>query len=153
MLLESFYEARCADAPPPNEPERYTPRSPECADTRERLFLMPDGNLLPCPGFTGTDVARRMPVLRGRTLTEALTASPLVDFCRDPKSTRLSRNPECASCDDFAECGMGCRAYALTEGGSLDKPDPNACAMYKGGWRRRFAEAERLFTKEREQRG
>ncbi|MDD3213377.1 MAG: radical SAM protein [Eubacteriales bacterium] len=151
MLLESFYEARPAYAPPQHEHVCYTPETLECADTRERIFLLPDGNLLPCPGFTGTAVASRMPNLRERELTEVLQTSLLADFCREARFARLAKNPECASCEHFAECGMGCRAYALTEGGSLDGPDPNACTMYRQGWRRRFAEAERLFMEENPQ--
>ncbi len=149
MLLESFYEARRAGAPPPHQQVQYSPQSLECADTRERIFLLPDGRLLPCPGFTGTVVASQMPDLRGGTLTDVLTASSLADFCREIKLTRLSRNPQCEGCEYFAECGMGCRAYALTEGGSQDGVEPNACNMYKGGWRERFLQAEQGFEKGR----
>lgn len=148
MLLESFYEARPAYAPPRHEHACYMPGSPECADTRERIFLLPDGSLLPCPGFTGTAVAEQMPNLHGRELSDVLQNSTLADFCREPKSTRLLKNLPCGACEHFAECGMGCRAYALTEGGTLDGPDPNTCEMYQNGWRRRFTEAERLFSEE-----
>jgi radical SAM protein with 4Fe4S-binding SPASM domain len=147
MLLESYFEARPEGAPPP--PAQALLRAGvclECPETRERVFLLPDGRLLPCPGFAGTKVASRMPTLRDWSLTDALADSPLARFCRDEKSARLSLNPECAACDQFRDCGMGCRAYALTEGGGINKPDPGACAMYKGGWKRRFTEAERLFT-------
>lgn len=149
MLLESFYEARRADAPPQHKQGQYSPQSLECADTRERIFLLPDGHLLPCPGFTGTTVASQMPNLSERTLAEVLKASSLADFCREIKLARLLQNPQCEACEYFAECGMGCRAYALTEGGSQSGVEPNACAMYKGGWRRRFLQAEQRFEKGR----
>lgn len=149
MLLESYYEARPGAAVPPQKQVGYSPESLECPETRERIFLLPDGRLLPCPGFTGTGIAGHMPNLRDWALTDALRDSPLTRFCRDEKSARLQKNPECAACGHFAECGMGCRAYALTEGGSLDGPDPGACEMYREGWRRRFTEAERLFFEER----
>jgi len=145
MLLESFYEARPRAAVPPQDAADYSPESLECPETQERIFLLPDGRLLPCPGFAGTGVADGMPNLRSWALADALNDSPLTRFCRDEKSSRLQINPECAACGHFAECGMGCRAYALTEGGSLDGPDLGACEMYRGGWRRRFAEAERRY--------
>ena len=149
MLLESYCEARPGCAPPPRTKADFSPESLECPETRERIFLLPDGSLLPCPGFTGTSVAAQMPNLREWDLADALADSPLASFCREEKSARLQKNPECAACGHFAECGMGCRAYALTEGGALDGPDPGACAMYREGWRRRFAEAERRFHEER----
>jgi len=145
MLLESYCEARPECAPPPRTKPDFSPESLECPETRERIFLMPDGRLLPCPGFTGTDVAEQMPSLHNLDLQDAMTDSPLARFCREAKSARLQKNPECAACAHFAECGMGCRAYALTEGGALDDPDPGACQMYKEGWKRRFAESERRF--------
>jgi radical SAM protein with 4Fe4S-binding SPASM domain len=150
MLLESYCEARPEGAPPPRMKPNFSPESLECPETRERVFLLPDGRLMPCPGFTGTSVAAQMPNLNDWDLADALTVSPLASFCREGKSARLRKNPECAACGHFAECGMGCRAYALTEGGALEGPDPGACAMYREGWRRRFAEAERRFHEERD---
>ena len=153
MLLESYFEARPEGAPPARKRAGFSPESMECPETRERIFLLPDGSLLPCPGFAGTSVAGHMPNLRDWALTDALKDSPLPHFCREKKSARLKKNPQCDACGHFAECGMGCRAYALTEGGSLDGPDPGACAMYKDGWKRRFAEAERRFIEERVRHG
>ena len=145
MLLASYYDAK-PDAEVKLPDVVYTADSLECPETRERIFLLSDGRLLPCPGFTGTAVAEAMPCLYDHSLTEILADSTLSRFSCDRKSVRLNQNPECQRCEHFAACGMGCRAYALTESGSLNAPDPRACAMYQQGWKNRFLQNERLFS-------
>ncbi len=146
MLLAGYYDAKPDCETDPHAAVRYTADSLECPETRERVFLLPDGRLLPCPGFTGTAVAETMPSLSDRPLAELLSDSALSRFCGDPKAVRLARNPQCQGCGYFEECGMGCRAYALTENGSIDAPDPRACNMYKQGWKERFLRLERQFS-------
>lgn len=146
MLLASYFDAKPDGEAEPNETVKYTADSLECPETRERVFLLPDGRLLPCPGFTGTTVAERMPSLSDRPLAELLSDSALSRFCGEPKAYRLAGNPQCQACEHFEECGMGCRAYALTENGSIDAPDPRACNMYKRGWKERFLLMERQFS-------
>lgn len=149
MLLENYFEARPQGAPPARVRALYTPLSPECPETKERAFLLPDGTLLPCPGFTGTPLAARMPSLRESELADIWRESDFTRFCAESREARLQKNPECAACPDFAKCGMGCRAYALTEGGDLFGPDPGACRMYRGGWRERFERERETFFKEK----
>ncbi len=146
MLLASYFDAKPDSQADPHTAIRYTADSLECPETRERVFLLPNGTVLPCPGFTGTAVAQAMPSLFTRPLAALLSDSSLSRFCGDRKAIRLSENPQCQSCGHFSECGMGCRAYALTEGGSLNGPDPCACAMYQQGWKERFLQAERRFS-------
>jgi len=139
ILMENFFDARPAREQRRNPPAVYGPQSLECPETADRVFLLPDGKLLPCPGFTGTAVADGMPSLGEMSLEAAVTDSPLSRFCEEVKAGRLTRNPQCRDCDFFSECGMGCRAYALTENGRVDDVDPRACAMYRQGWKQRFA--------------
>ncbi|MFH1512490.1 MAG: radical SAM protein [Bacillota bacterium] len=146
ILMGNFFDARPDSAPLRHPIPPYHPQSPECPETMDRVFLLPDGKLLPCPGFTGTTIAGEMPGLWDMTLGEAVTDSALSRFCGDEKALRLSRNPQCQTCDYFTECGMGCRAYALTEGGSATGADPWTCELYQNGWKKHFAQAEREFT-------
>ena len=145
MLLASYYNARPDTEREPHAAEPFTPDSLECPETRERIFLLPDGTVLPCPGFTGTSIAEEMPNLHMRSLPDILNDSVLSRFCGDRKSIRLDKNPPCQRCEYFPECGMGCRAYALTENGSIYAPDPGACILYQQGWKQRFLDNERRF--------
>ena len=64
------------------------------------------------------------------------------------KKNLLARNPECAACEMFKECGVGCRASALTETGDLMAKDPIACDLWKNGYKKRFEELAMAAIKE-----
>ena len=53
-----------------------------------------------------------------------------------------SAKPEGQTCEWLAKCGMGCRAYALTENGDIMRRDMGMCEMYRDGWRARFLAAQ-----------
>jgi hypothetical protein len=40
----------------------------------------------------------------------------------------------------FKECGVGCRASALTQTGDLMAKDPISCELWKNGYKKRFEE-------------
>ncbi|AET69215.1 radical SAM additional 4Fe4S-binding domain protein [Desulfosporosinus orientis DSM 765] len=124
---------------PHGRPGSFTPESYECDSVREKPYLLPDGRLLPCVGFTATDLHEQMPNLLEQELAEVWHASALRDLADMKKREVLAANPECVVCGMFAACGAGCRAYALTESGSLLDRDPMACALWRGGYRERFA--------------
>lgn len=137
--LEKFFNGNASDPILIRETiDRYTPESFECPATRWKIFLLPDGTLLPCTGYTGSDLMGQMPNLNRERLSEIWTDSTLRRFVCRRKKDRLRHIPECASCEHFEKCGAGCGAYALTENGSPDKPDPFMCALYRGGWKERF---------------
>jgi radical SAM protein with 4Fe4S-binding SPASM domain len=54
------------------------------------------------------------------------------------KKDLLARNPECVACELFKECGIGCRASALTETGNLMAKDPIMCELCKKDYKKRF---------------
>ncbi len=122
----------------------YTADSLECGDTKRRLFLLSDGTILPCPGFAGTDFAKKMPNLYHTRLSSVLQQSVLTDFCAETKEKRLQNNPQCGSCEFFGECGMGCRARALTENKNMNAVDPVRCESFRSGWRKEFEKQEEL---------
>ena len=142
ILMENFFEAiPHASTNAPNAPS-YTPDDLECPETRDRLFLLPDGRLLPCPGFAGTALEAHMPRLYEADLIALRTESALERFCAQTRRERYLANPECQTCEWFAQCGMGCRAYALTENGGILRRDMGMCEMYRDGWRARFLAAQ-----------
>lgn len=145
ILMENFFEAMPSETAREKDAEAYTPDAPECAETCDRLFLLPDGRLLPCPGFAGTVLEAQMPHLQDAELRTLRADSALARFCAQTRRERYLANPECQSCEWFSECGMGCRAYALTENGGLTRRDVGMCEMYRGGWRARFLAAQAEF--------
>lgn len=153
IMMNTFYAALPADAPSTAFHMSYTAESLECVETEERLFLLPDGRLLPCPGFTGTELEKKMPFIGEAPFSTLWSDSALSDFCSETRRARLDVNPDCADCEAFAECGMGCRAYALTEGGNIAGRDPHACEIYRNGWPTRFAELQREWEERYEETG
>lgn len=142
IMLERFFGGGpgVRTGPRDGRQELISPESYECQAVREKPYLLPDGRLLPCAGYTGTALQEKMPNLLQRELAEVWSDSPLRSLAEMRKREVLDRNPECAGCGMFPSCGAGCRAYALTETGSLLARDPVACAVWKGGYRRRFME-------------
>ncbi|NOZ19890.1 MAG: hypothetical protein GXP25_02245 [Planctomycetes bacterium] len=80
---------------------------------------MPDGTLLPRPGYTDTVLQGRMPNVLRDGLSKVLSDSFLRSIADMKKSDLLARNEECATCERFEDCGMGCRASAVIETGDL----------------------------------
>ena len=142
ILMEKFFEAIPDVSMNASNVPSYTPDDLECAETRDRLFLLPDGRLLPCPGFAGTALEAHMPRLNDADLLALRTESALERFCAQTRRERYLANPECQTCEWFAQCGMGCRAYALTENGDIMRRDMGMCEMYRDGWRARFLAAQ-----------
>src|SRR5690606_18128264 len=95
----------------------YTKDSYECDSLREKPFLLPDGTLIPCIGFTGTSVHEGMPNLLNQDLSDVWKESSLRSFIDIKKDKVLEKNLECQLCEFFEDCGAGCRAYALSEEG------------------------------------
>jgi len=118
----------------------YTPDAYDCGACREKPNLLPDGTLVPCPGYVDSIVQARMPNLLREDLSQVWTRSFLREITDLRKKDLLARNPECVDCELFKECGMGCRAMALTETGDLMAKDPVACELCKKGYKKRFRE-------------
>lgn len=127
--------------------ERYNPDSFDCMSCRVSCSLMPDGVVIPCPGFTDTVVYGRMPSLLNESFARIWTESSLRRTIDIKKSDVLARNSQCADCADFKSCGGGCRAMAVAATGDLLAVDPETCQMYKNGYRRRFREMVELEQK------
>lgn len=155
ILLDGFFAGGPASSlgrrwsAAPCDPPRYTADSYECGSCRRKAFLLPDGTLLPCTGFTGTAVAATMPNLFERELRDVWARSALREIADMKKSAVLACQPECRGCEHFVRCGAGCRAYALTEAGDLMAKDPRACALWKQGYRRRFGDAAGRASEEK----
>ena len=116
----------------------YTPDGFDCGACREQSSLLPDGTLVPCPGYVGSSLQDRMPNLLREELSEVWTHSFLRTISNLRKKDLLAANSECATCSLFKECGVGCRASALTATGNLLAKDPLACELAKKGYQKQF---------------
>ncbi len=121
----------------------YTADSYDCGACREQPNLMPDGTLLPCPGYAGSVVQDQMPNLFKCNLAEVwANSSSLRKIIDMKKIVLLNRNPECDTCELFKDCGIGCRVVALNETGNIFAKDPVACDLWKNGYKKLFLDIE-----------
>lgn len=118
----------------------FTPESWNCAGTHSRPYILPDGTLLPCSGYTDTEIMGKMPNLLDTEFSIAWGDAALRSITDMKKKQVIEFNNECKDCEHFSECGAGCRVLALTREGSLYSRDPEACALFKGGYIQRFRE-------------
>jgi radical SAM protein with 4Fe4S-binding SPASM domain len=123
-----------------HENPNFTPEDYDCGSCRERPNLLPDGTLVPCPAYVDSMIQKRMPNLFREDLSIVWNKSILREIAEIKKKDLLAMNPECAYCDLFSQCGMGCRASALTETGDLMAKDPIACDLWKKGYKKQFEE-------------
>ncbi|SMC33200.1 radical SAM/SPASM domain-containing protein [Sporomusa malonica] len=123
--------------------DRYSPDSYDCTSCRSSCSLLPDGTVMPCPGYTDTIVYEQMPNLLRETFAKIWLESTLRTIIDIKKSEILAHNSECADCSEFKHCGGGCRAMAVSATGNLLSKDPQFCEIYKSKYRDRFAELHR----------
>jgi Fe-coproporphyrin III synthase len=116
----------------------YTPEAYDCGGCREQPNLLPDGTLVPCPGYVDSILQSQMPNLLHEDLSKAWTSSFLRQVVDTRKKDLLAKNPECVACELFGECGMGCRAIALTVAGNRMAKDPITCELCRQGYKKRF---------------
>jgi radical SAM protein with 4Fe4S-binding SPASM domain len=129
----------------------FAPDSYDCGACREQPNLLPDGRLFPCPGYVDSLIQDRMPNLFQEDLSSVWNQSLLRQLSDMKKKDILAANPGCAVCDQFEECGIGCRAAALRLTGELMAKDPAHCELLQKGYKRRFQElADRAVARHRE---
>ncbi len=116
----------------------YTPNSCDCGICQEQPFLLPDGTLLPCPGYVDTALQAQMPNLYREPFIKAWSNSAIRKLADLKKQDLLVRNNECRSCKLFGECGMGCRSSALLTTGDIMQKDPRMCEIIRKGHKKRF---------------
>lgn len=116
----------------------YAPEDYDCGYIRKNLYLLPDGTILPCAGYTDSAIQRHMPNILENGLLNAYLDSSLQDLMNKRKQEVLISNPDCGSCEYFGNCGAGCRASALRETKELMNKDPITCTLWKQGYKQRF---------------
>jgi radical SAM protein with 4Fe4S-binding SPASM domain len=131
-----------------NGKPHFSRNSYDCGSCRKLPNLLPDGTLVPCPGYVDSVIQNNMPNLLQEELSLAWTRSALREIVDTRKNDLLAHNPECSSCELFPVCGMGCRAFALTETGDIQAKDPLACTMWKMGYKKDFEDNAKIIMEE-----
>ncbi len=116
----------------------FTGESFDCSSIHSLAYVAPDGTLLPCGSYTGSDLMDRFPNLLKTPLTKAWDDPFLRGFCDLRKRDVQAANPGCRECEHFSECGSGCRVSALNARGDWTKNDPVCCRLHKSGLMRDF---------------
>ena len=114
-----------------------------CASARTKMYLGPDGRILPCIPMSELDhTSGLFPTLGEMTLAEALSDSSYMDFISTTLEAYLAHNPTCASCEYKNRCGGGCRGRAVGANGGSDLlgVDPDTCLLFTGGYYDRVQE-------------
>ncbi|MCC2111226.1 MAG: radical SAM protein [Hyphomicrobiales bacterium] len=118
----------------------YAPDSYACESCRAEVNLLPNGVLMPCPGYVDLGLDATMPnLLHGRTLSEVWADPAFRRYADLTLADVLAANPGCRVCTHFSECGVGCRASALARSGDLLAKDEMACVLYHQGYKARIA--------------
>ncbi len=111
----------------------YGPESYDCMSCRLTPTLLPDGTIIPCPGYIDIIDKKRMPNILRQSFAAALSSPALRAITDIRKKDVLAHNAECAACAEFPRCGGGCRASAATATGDLMAVNPQLCRQYKAG--------------------
>lgn len=113
-----------------------------CGHARLHMYISPEGRVLPCMSLSGMDIQQQFPRIQDLGLSACLTDSFYMRFISTTGAEYFERNPECDACAFRAQCLGGCRASGIERSpDDLLAKDPYACALLRGGWPVRIADA------------
>lgn len=116
----------------------FVPDDYECLAAHYYPYIAPDGKLLPCGSYIGTEIAKPLPNLLDSSFAEAWSDASLRRYCDMKKDEIWASSPSCQSCEHFPDCGSGCRIAAFSETGGFLNREPTKCALFRGGFYDRF---------------
>ena len=108
-----------------------------CGAMRHMAYISPEGQLVPCMGFSGTALSKDFPSILGENSIGDVTGSADNLYS---KVTRTSvadmvgcaeENPECAECEHLGECRGGCMVQDVTDDGNHLHHDETCCWFFK----------------------
>lgn len=116
----------------------FTADGYECLASKYYPYIAPDGKLLPCGSYIGTEIARDMPNILDSSFAKAWSDPVLRHCCDLKKNEVLLHNAQCAGCEHFPDCGSGCRIAAFLESGEYLAREKAKCAVFRGGYYKDF---------------
>lgn len=112
-----------------------------CGHARNRMYITPEGFMVPCISMGSTAGGRRrFPNIRETTLADALCGSFYMDFIDTRLAEYFAHNPGCAACEYRNRCAGGCRGNVDMGGDDLLARDEDTCRFFQGGWYDRLAD-------------
>ncbi len=106
-------------------------RIPYCEAMRYNMHIRPDGRVAPCMGFSDTVLGNRFPSVMEEHLGDILLDGYYHDVVETKLSDLRAKNPECAECEHWLECGGGCMLNGIRDDGDFLVPDPQICWFHK----------------------
>lgn len=104
-----------------------------CRMASEKLYVSPDGNVMPCPLFTGTMLGERMPNVFQSPLSEILSKSLYLQYARCTYQELTDKGSKCIQCPYLCSCGGVCQGNELKDS-HFSKEKEMACTFFKGGY-------------------
>jgi len=105
-----------------------------CLITHKLPYIMPNGVLLPCGSYTGSEISKTFPNLTQVSFSQAWNDPALRAICDMKKSEVKARNPACRTCEYFSMCGSGCRVAAMLTRGDYMLSESACCKLFRGGY-------------------
>ena len=102
-----------------------------CEEARYRAYISPEGQVMPCMGFSGSSISNKFPSLLEKSLAEITTNSFFRDVVYTTKKQFLERNKECKKCSHLLKCDGGCSASALNDTDDFCGIDQKICNFHK----------------------
>lgn len=112
----------------------FTSDGYECLASKYYPYISPDGRLMPCGSYIGTDLAKDMPCILDSSYIDAWSDPKLRYYCDLKKEEILSYSLQCKNCKHFPDCGSGCRIASFIESGNYFNREMTKCAVFKGGY-------------------
>ena len=104
---------------------------PYCESVRYNAYISPEGQLVPCMGFSDTALKDRFPSVLKEHMGDLSLNSYYHDLVETKVSDLLDRNPDCASCEYLPKCCGGCMIEGITDDGDFLVPDRRCCYFHK----------------------
>jgi len=115
--------------------QKFLSESKACDTCAYSTYLEPEGKLLPCLAYTGTSMADSMPNVYEMGFVEAYKDMNLRNVCDMKRRDLFGRNSECATCEHFEKCGVGCRAVAYQQTDDIYAKDCGMCDVFTKGFK------------------
>ena len=132
--LESYFSHAVTRDMQHDIPE-FAPDQYACGSCRAFPHITHEGVLMPCPCYADTEFAGTFPSLVAEDWHTAWRNRTLRRVMDIRKAEVLEANPDCARCEQLANCRTGCRVSAVLAGGGLLGRDEITCRIFRKGLR------------------
>ncbi|MGE4267228.1 MAG: radical SAM protein [Deferribacterales bacterium] len=119
---------------------KHDAKSKACSTCAYSTYLGPEGKLLPCHIYTGTELEKQLPSIYEVGFAGAYNNELLRSINDMTIGDLFGENPECEGCAHLERCGIGCRAKAYSDYGKVTAKDGQMCAVMLNKYTERMQE-------------